>query len=112
LLSNVGDTFEGRYDLPSGGWRALRKHGVVVGYRYADRRGPVRRVVVKFGQGVTALGAGAGLSQAIGQRPDPVDVALTLGATRACLRFGGAVTFKPGKLFKATGAPAPDLCAP
>ncbi len=112
LLTNAGDTFEGRYDLPAARWKPIRKRGAVTGYRFSDPRGPVRRVVLSYTAGVKAVGGGSALKQSIAQSPNPVDVWLAIGGTRACVRFGGTVTFKPGKLFKATTAPPPDLCAP
>lgn len=111
VLSNAG-SFEGRYDLPAERWKPIRKRGAVVGWRFSNRRGPIRRMVVSSGGAITVLAAGSSLQQAIGQNPDPIDIWLAIGGTRACVRFGGAVTFKPGKSFKAVGAPPPDVCAP
>lgn len=112
VLSNTGGTFEGRYDLPAGRWKPIRRRGTLAGWRFADPRGPVRRVVVSGTGDVTVVAAGPALQQSIALRPDPIDVWLLLGGSRACVRFGGAITFTPGKLFKAVGAPPPDLCAP
>jgi hypothetical protein len=112
LLSNAGDTFESRHELPAARWRTLRNRNGVRGYRYTDRRGAIRRVVIRSGGDVTVRGAGIGLQLALGHSPDPVDVVFTLGAERACLRFGGTPTFTPGKRYEAAAAAAPAACAP
>ena len=109
--SNVGG-FVGSYELPATGWRPRRAHGGLRGYRYTDRRGPIHRVEITLGRGVTAVGSGIGLAHVITQDPTPVEVTFTLGTQRACLHFGGTTTFKAGRMFRAENSPPPYACVP
>ncbi|HXJ34025.1 MAG TPA: hypothetical protein VMS22_08270 [Candidatus Eisenbacteria bacterium] len=112
ILSNAANSFEGRHELPASRWKPLRKHGTLRGYRYKDRRGAIRSIVWTFGGLVRVQGRGAGLKHSLAGDPEPVDVALALGAERACLHFGGTVSYSPGKSFRADNAAPPAACAP
>lgn len=59
---------------------------------------------------VRIAGGGTGLRMALDSDPAPVEVALRIGDTRYCMRFGGRVQFKAGKLYRARNAAAPDNC--
>lgn len=109
-LRVAGDGFDDIYPLPAGGWTALRNGK---GWRYSDAKlvaGPVKLVIVKPGKLVKVVGKRAGLGHALGSDPQPVDVVLTAGTQRSCVRFGGEVSFTLGQRFKAKGAPAPASC--
>jgi hypothetical protein len=90
----------------------VRSRGALRGYRYRDRRGPIRRVVLTPGVGVVVEGRGIGLAHSLGSNPSPVDVVLTFGNERICVRFGGQVSFRPGTRFLAADAPPPAACPP
>lgn len=107
--------FDAVHPLPARGWTLIGKPGQGKGYRYRDRKladGPVRVVVVKPRKLLQVTGKGAGLGHRLDADPRPVDVVLTLGAHRYCLRFGGDATFKPVERFRAKDAPAPGACPP
>lgn len=112
MLSNAASSFEGRYDLPATRWKGLRKHGALRGYRYKDRSGAIRSIRWTFGGSVEVQGRGARLKHTLGGSPEPVDVALSLGTERACLHFGGTISYSPGKSFRAEDAASPAACAP
>jgi hypothetical protein len=72
--------------------------------------GAITLVVVKTSKVLKVVGKGAALGHVLGADPQPVDVALTAGTQRSCMRFGGTATFAPGCRFKATSAAAPASC--
>jgi hypothetical protein len=109
VLSIEGDVFDGRYDLPAGGWRYVRRHGTVTGYSFKGPS-PLRRVRVNAGKGLRVAGRGSGLLHTLGGNPDPVRVVLTLGEQQYCLGFGGSPQFTVGNRYVARSAPAPDIC--
>lgn len=107
-LRVVSASFDDTYALPPGNWRAING-----GYVYKDADlsdGPVKTAVIKANRLVKISGAGAGLGHTLATDPNPVDVALTTGGTKYCMRFGGVPKFVPDKLFAAKDAPAPVSC--
>lgn len=111
VLSTEGDVFDSRYVLRHEHWRALRRKGVLVGWRFKNGRGqgPIRRVLVKAGKLVRIVGHGE-LGHTLGADPAPVRIVLTLGEQQLCLHFGGSTEFKAGKRYLASDATAPDVC--
>lgn len=97
--------FDASVALPPAQWRRLGKPSAPSGFRLKPVA-PVRVLIVKPGKLLKLMAAGAGIGIPMATDPNPVDVELTLGATRYCFRFGGATTFKAGKRFVATAAPA------
>ena len=98
--------------LPAQGWQLA---GRDPGWTYRDPQrlaGPVSGVVLKAGKLLKIGAKGAALATALAASPDPVDVTLSIGLYRYCLRFGGGAKFQAGKSFKASDAPAPAACAP
>jgi hypothetical protein len=107
--------FDDTYAMPASHWSLVGRAGRGKGYRYKDPSlavGPIKLAVVKTGKVLTLAGKGAGLHQDLGVDPSPVDVTMTLGTHRYCLRFGGTTSWKPDKQFTARGAPAPVACTP
>jgi hypothetical protein len=93
-----------------GAWKYVGKVGQDKGYKWKSRTSPVRSVAIKAGR-LTIAGRGAGLGFDLDDDPDPVDVTLAIGAHAYCLEFGGAAPrFKPNRLYRAKGAPAPASC--
>ena len=109
VLSIEGDVFDGTYELPASGWKYVKKKGAVVGYKFHGK-GPIKSALVRDGKLVRIAGGGSDLTHTIGANPAPVRVVLTLGEQQLCFEFGGAVTFKAGKRYVASGAPAPARC--
>jgi pimeloyl-ACP methyl ester carboxylesterase len=109
VLSIEGDVFDGTYDMPASGWKSVKKKGAVVGYKFHGK-GFVQSALVRAGKLVRlALGGGA-LRHTIVTDPKPVRVVLTLGEQQLCMEFGGDTSFKSGKRWVATDAPAPTSC--
>jgi hypothetical protein len=107
--------FDATYALPAANWSPIGAPGAVKGYRYGDAllaAGPVKSIVIRNGTLLRVSGSGTGLALPLATDPDPVDVVLTVGAQRLCLRFGGTTSFTPGGPFSAKDAPAPAACAP
>jgi hypothetical protein len=106
------DVFDDTYDLPAAGWRHIGAPGASLGYVYRDPVGPIRYVRVKTGTLVKAIGRGAGLGHSLATNPDPVTVVVQTGAAgqRYCMTFGGAVSFRPDRTYRAKAAPA--ACPP
>ncbi|HJQ85753.1 MAG TPA: hypothetical protein VKA21_16820 [Candidatus Binatia bacterium] len=109
VRTTAGDRFDTTYVLEPSGWRPYRRRDPSKGWKYS--KGPaIRFVLVKAGSALRILGKGPGLGHRLAADPNPVDVVLTLGARRYCLRFGGETDFTPGKRFIARGATAPADC--
>jgi len=105
------------YNLPVRNWKLVGGTGQNKGYLYKDpalANGPIRNAAVKAGKAhvVVVTGKGAGLGDAIGADPRPVDVVLKLGAKRYCLEFGGTEKLKVGKKATLQNAPVPGACPP
>ena len=111
-IRSVDGGFDDTYVLPASNWSLVGKSGQGKGYKYKDKSGPITLVVVKAGKSLKVTGKGVGLGHWLAVDPSPVDVAVTLGAHRYCLRFGGTTAWKVDKQFKASKAPAPAECAP
>jgi hypothetical protein len=113
IATAAGDGFDVVHALPAGGWRAIARSGETIGYEYTDASlaaGPVRRLVLKAGGALKAVGVGEGLGYSLGQDPDPVTLTVEVGGSRYCMRFGGERRFIPGRRFVAHAAPPPTSC--
>jgi hypothetical protein len=110
VVSTAGDGFDDTYPLAAAGWKRLGRAGANKGYRFGPGAGV--KVRVKSGKLLKIVAKGPALGHSLGADPNPIDVVLTTGTERFCLRFGGTVTFVPGKRFLATNAPAPGSCPP
>ena len=106
-----GGSFDDTYELPSSGWKYQGKAGQGKGYKFA-KGAAIKSVIVKSGKLVRVIGKGSGLGHDLATNPDPVDVTLTLGDRKYCMRFGGTVQFKDGTKFLGKSAPAPAACSP
>jgi hypothetical protein len=107
--AGCGGPCDTAYTLAAAGWTRIGPAGANRGYRFRSKSGPIRVVVVKRGRLLKAVGQGS-LGHALAADPQPVEVALQLGARRYCLRFGGTVTFKPPSQFGAKDAPVAPAC--
>jgi hypothetical protein len=99
------------YELPAPNWRTIGPSGANQGYVYRDPflfAGPVYAVKVRAGRRLRVAAKGSQLLQTLGTNPDPVTVTLQTGefGHRYCMRFGGVTAYKPGRFFRARGAPA------
>jgi len=110
VRSDAGAPFDATHVLPAFGWTALRSDGEIVGWRYRADTGAVRRVIVQQGRRLRIVGRGADLEHALSSSPDPVRVALSLGAHVVCMAFGGEVQLHAGRSYRARLAPAPSSC--
>ena len=109
------ESLDHTYELPAANWFYGGDVGNDIGYPYRDRAqlaGPIRSVLVRNGRLIRIIGRGALLGHDISTSPDPVTVVLQIGATgeRHCMQFGGSTRFVPGRLYRASGAPAPSPC--
>jgi len=114
-VRSVAGSFEDTYVLPASKWALVGKPGQNKGYKYKDgalQAGPFAVGLLKTGKGLKVTAKGAGLGHTLGVDPTPIDVTITLGGHRYCLRFGGVTTWKADKLLKAKDAQAPAACAP
>lgn len=107
-------TFDDTYALPAANWHSL---GGDLGYEYRDPHraaGPIVRLRIRRGRLLDARGQGAQLGHTLASNPRPVTITLQSGRVgqRSCVAFGGGYAFKPGRVFKATNAPAPAACEP
>jgi hypothetical protein len=106
VRASGGDGFDATYTLSSANWRALKRGN---GWK-STNASPIKLALLKTGKLLRIVGAGA-LSHTLASQPDAVDVQLVIGAQTYCMTFGGDVTFKAGKSFRAKNAPAPASCA-
>jgi CSLREA domain-containing protein len=109
IVSVAGDGFDDTYALPAARWRYKKKEGQNRGYQLR-RTKPFKGVTIQPGRRLKVVANGSGFGHTLGADPDPVDVVLTIGGHCYCLRFGGDVTFKPGKKWLAKEAPSPTGC--
>jgi hypothetical protein len=113
VVAETGVVLDLRHDLPAVGWRAVGKGHRRKGYRYRDpagRFGPITKVTVRRGKGMTVVGKRMSLAPALVAEPDGVSVVLGLGSQRYCMRFGGRTHFRSTRLFEARDAPPPPAC--
>lgn len=108
-VRGAAGTFDANYVLEPIGWRLLKRRNPGKGWKYTHGNA-VKLAIVQTGRQVRIVGRGPSLSQTLATSPDPVDVVLSLGSTRYCFQFGGAVKFAAGKSYLATNAPAPAAC--
>jgi hypothetical protein len=108
IVSSSGG-FDVEYDLPASRWKHLRRAGAGKGYRFR-RLSPIKSIVVKPGKLVKIVANGPELTLPLNVDPGPVRVILRLGEHRYCFEFGGEVTFREARLFRAKRAPAPTAC--
>jgi hypothetical protein len=101
--------FDRTYPLDGSRWKAIRKGGVVKGYKYANPAGPIRLVLVKDGKMLKANGHGAGLGLSLATDPAPVNVLLAAGGQRDCATFANG-KFVAGKRWVGRSAPRPAAC--
>ncbi len=101
--------FDTSYQLLPGGWKPISKRDPSKGWKYV-KGDPIKKVFVRTGKQLQILGRGAGLGHVLDADPAPVDVVLTVGDERYCMRFGGTATHLPGRRFKAVDASAPAGC--
>lgn len=108
-LRVAGSGFDDVYPLPASGWAAK---GTKLTYSDPElANGPVSSILIKAGKRLKVKASGAALGHVLGaDDPGPVNVTLLTGLMRHCLSFGGTPTFKPDRLLKARGAPAPAEC--
>lgn len=112
-LRVVGTGIDDTYAMPAGNWLPIGKPADRKGFKYKDSHlvsGPVKTAQVKAGSLVKASAKGAGLGHTLGSDPSPIDVVLTIGTRKYCLRFGGTETFKPGKALTAKDSPVSPGC--
>jgi hypothetical protein len=107
--------FDNTYSLPSSGWAPVGKPGKSSGFHFKSKAGPIASVVVQAGKIIKARGKG-NLGTSLASDPRPVDIVLQVGGKTYCAQFGGpsggAVEFKPGKIFAANNAPPAAPCPP
>ena len=105
-----GDAFDVSYPLPANKWRYVGAPGGSHGYRYSDPRleeGPVTLVDLRSETFVKIKAKGSQMGHSLGSNPNPVEVVLTIGSRRYALSYGGTVTFRANRAYKASGAPPP-----
>src|SRR5262245_34678491 len=85
----AGDGTTGPLDLPASRWKGIGRPAGSKGFRYLDRAGAVRRVVVRPGTRgtIVANGRGAAWPYAMTGPQGPVEVRLTIGDQRFCATF-------------------------
>jgi cysteine-rich repeat protein len=108
VFSTAGDGFDATYELPAADWQYIGWAGANRGYRYSRQTGLIASAVVKSGQLKLEL-RDTQLARLLGQNPDPVHVVLTMGTRTYQLSFGGTVTFRARRLYRARHAPAPSV---
>jgi hypothetical protein len=104
-------TFDDTYELPAANWQTIGPPGANLGYVYRDPflfAGPVTAVKIRTGQRLRIWAKGSQLGHTLATNPYPVTVTLEIGefGHRYCMTFGGVGAFKPGRRFRAHGAPA------
>lgn len=107
VTSSAGGAFDATYDLPSGGWRYIKKAGKNKGYKF-NGGDVVKVVVVKPGKLVKVVAKGM-VGPGVETDPSPVGVVVGFGTQTFCMSFGGMPKFKPGKKLVAKNA-APGDC--
>ncbi len=109
VSTTAGDSFDDTYVLGASKWKRIGKPSAVKGYRYRDKSGPIKSVIVKNGESVTAVGKGGQLGLTLGGNPDPVQVVVTTGTQHDCMSFAGG-KFAPGKKYLAINSAPPAAC--
>jgi len=109
VISGAAGGFDDTYQLPLGAWTYVGKAGAGKGYKLKGAS-PVRRVLVKAGKKLKIVAKGSALGHDLTTSPAPVQVILSLGTHRLCMRFDAAASFKPGAKFLAKNALAPATC--
>jgi hypothetical protein len=110
VSSGGGDGFDDTYELPAAGWKAVGRRGRVQGWKFRNGD-PVRKVLLRGGGRIKIVAKGPALGHTLAAEPDYVDVVLTVGQRRYCLRFGGRSVFRDGKRYSAKKALAPASCS-
>ena len=119
VFSSQGDVFDTTYPLPKEHWNyfPLFNPTEFRGYQYKDAfntEGPfgvVKIIADKTVKVKAKADVGLPLDFSLDTNPRPVDVVLTLGVTRYCMRFDGdRWRYKDGKIFWAKNALAPASC--
>ena len=109
--AGCGGPCDATYALPADGWRRLGAPGEIKGLslrRPAARVWPREDAAGEAGQGAEDTPAGEHSSRTrLRRRPAPVDVVLTLGTQRVCLRAGGTTRFTPGRKYSASDRQPP-----
>ncbi len=106
-----GGPCDATYELPAAGWRYVGAPGANGGYKYRDAallHGPIKTAAIKAGKLAKVSGKGAGLTHTLATDPRPVTVTVRVGASSACMVFGGTTKFVPAKAFSAKKAPVGD----
>lgn len=102
VTSSAGGAFDATYELPSAGWRYIKKAGKNKGYKFKGSD-VVRSVVVKPGKLLKVVAKGD-VGPGVDTDPSPVDIAVDFGTQTYCMEFGGTPKFKPGKKLIAKNA--------
>ncbi len=110
VASETGD-FDLVIDLPAEHWDYIGKPGANRGYRYKDKAGTIRSVQLRPGKSLKVKGDG--LSLGLDLDPNPVHAFVSVGSRVHCASFGGSMSFKQQRSYRAKNAPrpfeAPDL---
>jgi hypothetical protein len=106
IRSTQGAGFDWTHALDRSKWRFVSREG----WRYGDD-GTIQRLTVGPDRHIKLV-TRAIADVVLESDPHPVDVTITVGRDRYCLRFGGEMTFRRLKKFRAKDAPAPQTCTP
>ena len=109
--------FDDTYPLPASGWRPIYVNGDLQGYVYEDPgqiSGPITYARLASGK-IKVVGQGTMLGHSLGETgPGCASVFVSLPGRTYLMSFGGTLSFKPFKAFKAVYADAPEFppCRP
>jgi hypothetical protein len=99
------------FALPAGAWKYVKKSGQNRGYK-AKGVSPLGVVVLKPGKVMKTVAKGSALAIDLETEPSSMEVVVSVGGHRQCVRFVGAQRFVAGRKLVSTTSTPPTACLP
>jgi len=103
--------FDATFALPAGAWKYVKKSGQNRGYK-AKGVSPLGVVVLKPGKVMKTVAKGSELAIDLETEPSSMEVVVSVGGYRQCVRFVGTQRFVAGRKLVSTTSTPPTACLP